>query len=143
MLWYSVCSCRCFSSQTLSDSHLTWSLETHHQKAKLPSTMQIPALTTCTCTDESTPQTPHLQDFVEVLADGGHVICSLKQSFSVKLPSSFSPRGLDLGPNVKIGLFPHVEGVPGLQGLVLCARSIFSGKQRDAVMSRRAELQWV
>lgn len=59
-------------------------------------------------------QPPHLQNVAEILADGGHVICSLKQPLSVKLPPSSSPRSLDLGPGVEIGLFPHVEGVPGL-----------------------------
>lgn len=77
---------------------------------------------------------PYLQNVGQVLADGGHVIRPLEQPLPVKLPPSFPPRGLYLGPGVKIGLFPQLEGVPGVQGFVLGTRSIFSAKPRDAVM---------
>lgn len=50
-----------------------------------------PKLTNLVCRKEKVLQLTHLQNVTEVLADVGHVICSLKQPFLIKLPPSSSP----------------------------------------------------
>lgn len=60
-------------------------------RAKLLSIRQVPTPASCMCNREKLCQPSHLQNVTEVLADGGHVICSLKQPLLVKLPPSFSP----------------------------------------------------
>ena len=50
--------------------------------------------------------TSYLSTVVQILTDEGHVICSFKQLFSVKLPSLVAPWSLYFGPHIKVLLFP-------------------------------------
>lgn len=82
----------------------------------------------------------YLQDIRKVLADVGHVVCSLKQPLAVKLPPCLPTRSLDLGPDVEVGFLPQLESISGLQGFVLGVRSVFSVRQRDAGLRAKMQL---
>ena len=56
---------------------------------------------------------------VDVLADGGHVVCALKELLAVKLPAGVAARGLDLGPDLQVAVLPQLQGLLGLGGLGL------------------------